>query len=408
MWGSTLKENQCASRQNQKSFGGGAFVGGSANIHESTIDGNYSGGFFSDGNVAGISIAGTAPSVIVNSTISGNIALGVIGGVYAYAQLSLSNSTVAFNQGAGNQQVAGGVYSYYGPLALNSTIIANNTAAGNEFDLYGFTVTGANNLIMGSNDSPPGTLTNDPDLQPLADNGGPTKTHALLATSVAVDAGNNVAGLSTDQRGAGFSRLSGAQVDIGAFEFQVAPPMTHTIGGNVGGLAGSGLVLQQSGGDNLPITTSGSFTFTTPVNDGAQYNVTVLVQPTSPNQTCVVVNGEGVVAGSNVTDVAVTCTTTDYTVGGSVSGLVGSGLVLQQSGGDDLPITADGSFTFPTPLSDGSAFTVSVSAQPSNPPETCVVVNGDGTIAGADVTDVTVTCSTDITDRIFASGFEVN
>lgn len=136
--------------------------------------------------------------------------------------------------------------------------------------------------------------------------------------------------------------------------------------------------------------------------------MTVLVQPTSPNQTCAVVNGEGVVAGADVTDVAVTCTTLVYTVGSSVSGLVGSGLVLQQSGGDDLPIAADGSFTFPTPLPDGSTFAVSVSAQPNNPPETCVVANGAGTVAGDDVTDVSVTCSPDTTDQIFADGFEVD
>jgi hypothetical protein len=412
MSSSTLVSNSCSADFSTRAFGGGAFVGGSAHILESTISGNYVGYFVGHGNVGGITIQGTEPSIIVNSTISGNSATNLLGGIYAYASLTLSNSTIAFNHalyGLSAPRVPGGVQAYNGPLTMNSTIISNNYASGSEYDLYAFgVVSGTNNLVMISSNSPPGTLTADPGLQSLADNGGPTKTHALLATSVAIDAGNNVGGASTDQRGAGFVRVSGAQADIGAFEFQVAAPATYTIGGDIAGLAGNGLVLQQSGGDNLPITANGSFTFTTPVDAGTQYNVTVLVQPASPNQTCVVVNGEGVVSGSNVTDVAVTCTTTDYTVGGSVSGLVGSGLVLQQSGGDDLPITADGSFTFPTPLSDGSAFTVSVSAQPSNPSETCVVVNGDGTVAGADVTDVAVTCSTDITDRIFASGFEVD
>jgi hypothetical protein len=412
MSSSTLERNFCFSAPYGISFGGGAFVRGAANIHESTINSNAVGSSYRPGNVGGITIQGTEPSAIVNSTISGNSATNLLGGIYAYASLTLSNSTIAFNyafNGLSAPRVPGGVQAYNGPLTMNSTIISNNYASGSEYDLYAFgVVSGTNNLVLISSNSPPGTLTADPGLQSLADNGGPTKTHALLATSVAIDAGNNVGGASTDQRGAGFVRVSGAQADIGAFEFQVAAPATYTIGGSVAGLAGTGLVLQQSGGDDLPITASGSFTFTTPVNDGTQYNVTVLVQPTSPNQTCAVANGEGVVAGSNITDIVVTCTTIDYTVGGSVNGLVGSGLVLQKNGGDDLPITADGSFTFPTPLADGSSFMVNVSAQPSNPPETCVVVNGDGTVAGADVTDVAVTCSTDITDRIFANGFEVN
>lgn len=410
---STVSSSLCYSLSNGRGFGGGLFIGGAADIRESTITRNYA-GYFAGliGNVGGIDIQGSQPSTIVNSTISGNAAGDRLGGVYAYAGLTLSNTTIAFNKGVNGwttPRTPGGVQAYYGPLTMNSTIISNNYASGNEYDLYAFgVVSGTNNLVMISSNSPPGTLTADPDLQPLADNGGPTKTHALLATSVAIDAGNNVGGASTDQRGAGFARVGGAQADIGAFEFQVAAPATYTIGGSIAGLAGSGLVLQQSGGDNLPITTSGSFTFTTPVNDGAQYNVTVLVQPTSPNQICAVANGEGVVSGSNVTDIAVTCTTTEYTVGGTVSGLIGSGLVLQQNGGDDLPITADGSFTFPTPLADGSAFAVTTSAQPSNPAQICVVANGSGAVAGADVTDVAVTCSTDITDRIFANGFEAN
>ena len=58
---------------------------------------------------------------------------------------------------------------------------------------------------------------------PLADNGGPTLTHALLTGSPAIDAGSNPANLATDQRGGTLrSRVSGAAADIGAFETQ--PP----------------------------------------------------------------------------------------------------------------------------------------------------------------------------------------
>ena len=95
-----------------------------------------------------------------------------------------------------------------------------------------------------------------------------------------------------------------------------------------------------------------------------------------------------------------------YSIGGSVSGLVGSGLVLQLNAANDLAIAADGSFTFTAPLADGSVYTVSVLTQPTGPAQTCSIVNGGGTLAGADVTDVQVSCVTDADDVIFADGFD--
>src|ERR1700733_7488626 len=71
------------------------------------------------------------------------------------------------------------------------------------------------------------------------------------------------------------------------------PPVTFTIGGTVSNLAGSGLVFQNNGGNNLPVTANGSFTFTTAIDSGAAYAVTVLTQPSNPAQTCTVANGNG-------------------------------------------------------------------------------------------------------------------
>jgi alpha-tubulin suppressor-like RCC1 family protein len=81
-----------------------------------------------------------------------------------------------------------------------------------------------------------------------------------------------------------------------------------------------------------------------------------------------------------------------YTVGGTVSGLAGSGLVLQNNGGDDLEIAADGPFTFATSLADGQSYDVTVLNQPSVSDQGCVVLEGTGTVAGADVTGVEVWC----------------
>jgi hypothetical protein len=88
---------------------------------------------------------------------------------------------------------------------------------------------------------------------------------------------------------------------------------TYTIGGTVTGLgSGKSVVLQNNGGNNLTVSANGSFTFTTPVNYGGSYAVTVLTQPTG--QTCTVSSGSGSNVTANVTGVAVNCTTNTLTI----------------------------------------------------------------------------------------------
>jgi len=172
------------------------------------------------------------------------------------------------------------------------------------------------------------------------------------------------------------------------------PPATtqYSIGGSVTGLTGTGLVLQDNGGDNLAVSASGSFTFATKVNSGAAYAVTVMTQPTG--QTCTVTDGSGT-ASANVTNVAVACAASSagITIGGTVEGLTGTGLALQDNGSDTLSITKNGAFTFTTALATGTAYAVTVSTQPSTPTQTCTVVNGSGTTGSANVTGVVVNCA---------------
>src|SRR4051794_8603135 len=104
---------------------------------------------------------------------------------------------------------------------------------------------------------------------------------------------------------------------------QQQPPGKVTIGGTVAGLAGTGLTLQNDGGDDLAVTANGTFTFKTSVDAGTPYNITVMAQPTAPSQFCSIANAAGT-ATSNVTSVAVTCSTGSFNVGGTVSGLSGS------------------------------------------------------------------------------------
>ena len=171
------------------------------------------------------------------------------------------------------------------------------------------------------------------------------------------------------------------------------PPTQYSIGGSVSGLTGTGLVLEDNGGDNLPVSQNGTFSFTTKVNSGAAYAVTVMTQPSG--ETCTVASGSGT-ASADVTTVAVTCaasTASTVTIGGTVSGLSGTGLVLRDNGGDNFTVTQNGTFTFATALATGAAYAVTVATQPSSPAQTCTVANGTGTTASANVTNVTVSCA---------------
>src|ERR1700686_2479340 len=82
-----------------------------------------------------------------------------------------------------------------------------------------------------------------------------------------------------------------------------------------------------------------------------------------------------------------------YSVGGTVSGLTGQGLVLEVNSGNDLRVSSDGAFTFTAGIRNTHSYSVTVKTQPSNPSQTCTVRNGSGTIDKADVTNVVVTCT---------------
>ncbi|MCW8846993.1 MAG: Ig-like domain-containing protein [Gammaproteobacteria bacterium] len=166
----------------------------------------------------------------------------------------------------------------------------------------------------------------------------------------------------------------------------------YTVGGQVSGLvAGESVVLQNNGGDNLTVVANGAFTFSTPVPASDPYNVTVLTQPGgSVSETCLVTNGSGSASTVSVTNVNVVCTPNSFTVGGSVSGLGSDAVSLQVNGADTISVFQDGTFNF-SPIGDGSPYIVTVSFDPFG--QTCTVGNAGGTLSGADVTNVAVTCT---------------
>ena len=180
---------------------------------------------------------------------------------------------------------------------------------------------------------------------------------------------------------------------------------THTVSVTVTGLRLSynGATLRNNGGDDLKVFGDGTFTFNTALAAGAAYAVTVSSQPTAPDQTCTVTNGSGSIAGADVTNVAISCPyATAYAVGGTVTGLLGTRLMLQYSADNvSFPsidqVNTDGAFVFgasQTSAVNGTVYSVSILNQPTNPAQTCVVVNGSGTVAAADVSGVNVVCGT--------------
>lgn len=169
---------------------------------------------------------------------------------------------------------------------------------------------------------------------------------------------------------------------------------SFAISGTVSGLVGS-IVIQNNGGSSQTIAANGNFSFAAQAS-GSAYAITVQSHPTGPNQTCTVANGSGTIGSAAVSNVAITCSTTTHTLGGTVSGLAGTGLVLRDTSGQTVNVTGTGnvSFTFPTALASGATYGVTVQTQPASPAQTCIVTNGSGTIGAANVSNVAVACST--------------
>ena len=208
---STISNNQ----SNQG--GGGIFSIDSVSLTRCTVEGNTAralGGGIAQGS-------SSTQSSIVASTISGNSAMKA-GGIYTQAEFYIAGSTIAFNS-ASNGDAAGIYSSAY--LTLQSSIVARNISAGSthaDFQILGM-VGGGYNLVESNSVVDPGVVivSSDPQLLPLAFNGGPTRTHALAATSPAIDVGSNPQAEPTDQRGVGFVReMPAGKPDIGAFEFR--------------------------------------------------------------------------------------------------------------------------------------------------------------------------------------------
>ena len=215
------------------------FDGGGMNVTDhslvmidSTVSNNHAGN-----TGGGIAIDRGNSVTINNSTITGNHSR-VGGGLYAsHMPVTLNQSTIVGNTAT---DYAGGVWFYTSSLNLSGTIVSGNTAVGASDigALYGAAINSDHSLVgdvagLGlssiSVTDLGGTINSPmPGVSALADNGGPTKTMALVPGAPAIDAGPNpVASFSWngfDQRGTPYVRVSNGTADIGAFEVQAGPP----------------------------------------------------------------------------------------------------------------------------------------------------------------------------------------
>ena len=237
---STLSVVNSTFSGNSSLDGGGIFIfGGTVSVSNSTFSGNSAHNGLGGGGIF-IYVGSTAS--VSNSTFSDNSTNIGGGGINNWGTLNLSNSTFSGNSahrggGIDNQGTltasnstfsgnsAGGIYSSNnGTLNLSNTILANSPSGDDCVNDGGMVNASGVNLVETGNCVSPGpnVLTADPKLGPLKNNGGPTKTMALLAGSPALDAADNALCAADpvnnlDQRGA--PRPYGSSCDIGAFEY---------------------------------------------------------------------------------------------------------------------------------------------------------------------------------------------
>ncbi|OJW28023.1 MAG: hypothetical protein BGO49_07475 [Planctomycetales bacterium 71-10] len=257
---------------NSAQAGGGGIHNGSSqagsratlNLFGSTVDGNVTegngGGFFN------IAAGSTAQSVVVSSTIAQNRAGQYGGGLGNFvsgggtARLDVSAATIAANaalvQGGGAYNGFADSYSSGVSASLRSTIVAGSTGG----DLRGAgSFAGSSNLVQdGSGPGLAGTISGDPRLGPLADDGGPTLTMALMPGSPAINAGETFG--PSDQRGTGFPRVLQGRADIGAYESPYVPAVQLASLGSAtaDGTYGRGSTVLVTARFTGPVTVSGS------------------------------------------------------------------------------------------------------------------------------------------------------
>jgi uncharacterized repeat protein (TIGR01451 family)/CSLREA domain-containing protein/uncharacterized repeat protein (TIGR02543 family) len=391
--------NSTFSGDSSSGNGGSIYIYSGALLVSSTT---FSGGSSSNGGAIYTQIG--AMTAIANSTFASNSASSKGGGIFNYqGDLLVTNSAFAGNgaSSGGNLRLTNGSARLYNSIFADST--NGGDCEANSSALAGLEV--QNSLIedgsCGITGGVDGNLTGDPMLGALADNGGPTQTMLPQAGSPVIDAGDDALAvegngdpLVADQRGNGYDRIAGTHVDMGALEVrQTQLSLMVGANGSVGAAGDASLI-----GANIDACSDATCTASYDI-EGSAATISLTAAPDAGYQ-FVGWTGHCAADGTSLTatvtmDSARSCgatfAVTSYTIGGTVSGLTGAGLILQNNGGDSLLIGTNGGFTFSTPLAYNSTYAVTVSSQPIG--QTCTVSHGTGTLGAANVTNVAVDCT---------------
>jgi hypothetical protein len=231
--GTATVSNSTLSDNSATFDGGGIFNAGSTlEISNSTLSGNSATGGMGGGLNNSPFGHDNPTATVSNSTFSGNSAYFGAGGILSggfLVTLEISNSTLSGNFATFDSGGAGAYANLGTSATFKNTIVANSPSSqdcdGSTINDAGYNLDSDNTCgFSPDNNSISGV---DPKLGALADNGGPTQTHALLKGSPAINKGNNAFAvdpdgkrLKVDQRGIGFPRIVAGSVDIGAFEFR--------------------------------------------------------------------------------------------------------------------------------------------------------------------------------------------
>jgi N-acetylneuraminic acid mutarotase len=240
----------------------------------------------------------------------------------------------------------------------------------------------------------------------LEDNGGNDTTlsaSGAFTFSTGVPSGSNYAVTVRTQPDGQSCAITNGSGTMGAgdvLDVSVAcSDDTYNLAVTVSGVNAAGLTLENNGGDPLSVSRNGSANFDTPIASGSTYAIAVSSQPTG--ESCTVADPTGTVTDANVS-VPVACIPKLYSIAGSLSGLYGGrSLVVQDNGGNSTTLSASGSFTFSARIASGSSYAVTVLTQPVG--QTCSLTHGSGTVSGADVNNVGISCS----DNTYNVGFTV-
>ncbi|MCQ4163278.1 choice-of-anchor Q domain-containing protein [Tahibacter harae] len=347
---------------------------------------------------------GSASPVLRNSSFSGNsasfggAAFANVGGTGGDSTAVLHN--VTFSGNIGPQDGSGAVYNWTSDetgtaaaLLVNAIVWNNGPNA-----ITGTGVTVRRSLIQGgcpASSVCADLVAGDPQLGALNDAGAATPVMLPGAASAALDAATCADAPAADQRG--IARPQGAGCDIGAVEVRQAQLVVDVTGaGDVDAIASQAL-LGAAVVDCAESSGTCSAWYRAEPDAAA---VTLVLHPAAGNVLQSVSGCGGSLVGSMFTTAALEtgCTLAvvfapaQYAIGGTVTGLAGSGLVLLLGGNEALPIQANGTFAFGTTLTSGSPYAVTVGTQPSLPPQACVVVNGSGTVGNSDIGNVVIHC----------------